>query len=337
MIKLYSIYDGWLLTEITPMVKQVQWSGSVSQPARKISFTMSYPLTDDNQPRVQIGPGTLISVIEDSANKEIFRGQVVDRTLNSSSQEETFTVLDYLRFFMKSTDSMNIKNTLPEDVAITCCSKFESMGITTGNIVKTGIPVNRVCPNKSYYNIMMECYTQASKQNTFQYIPIMRADKLNIIYKGSIVQKHTLQSLRNNPYNNNIIGMTYKDTLENMVNKVKIFDSEGNYIDSVYNADLINSYGLLQDTYQKENDKDPYTVAGNKLYGFNHEITIEAVGNSDCITGYAIEAKIWYLDVLQDTILYINEDTHTWNCGTGEYTMSLTVSLGNRMDLQGVD
>ena len=106
MIKLYSLYDGWLLTEITPLVKQVQWSGSITQPARKITFNMVYPITDDNQPRVQIGPGTLISIVDSDTHKEIFRGQVIDRTLDSTNQEETFTVVDYLRFFMISKDSM---------------------------------------------------------------------------------------------------------------------------------------------------------------------------------------------------------------------------------------
>lgn len=335
MIKLYSMYDGWLITEITPLVKQVQWSGSVTQPARKITFTMAYPLTDDNQPRVQIGAGTLISVVENK--KELFRGVVIDRSLNSTSQEESFTAIDYLRYFIESTDSMNIKSMFPEDVTKACCDKFAGMGITTGNIVTTGIAINRICSELSYYNIMMQCYTQVSKQNGLQYIPIMKADKLDVIYKGGSVADYTLQSLKSDPYKNNIISLTYKDTMERMINKVKIFDSNGNYYDYVEHTGLKDAYGLIQTTYQKEDDKDPYIVAKNKLYGFDYDISIEAVGNSDCITGYSVPTKVWYLDILSDCTLYINEDTHTWDCGTGKYTMSLTLSLSNRMDLQGVD
>jgi hypothetical protein len=334
---IYSLYDGWLMTEITPLVKQVQWSGSITQPARKISFNMAYPITDDNQPRVQIGPGTLISIVNSDTHKEIFRGQVIDRTLDSTNQEETFTVIDYLRFFMISKDSMNVKNELPENVASKVCGNFSDMGIQEGSMVSTGISINRICSELSYYNIIMQCYTQAAKQNGLRYIPIMDADKFNVILKGTNVSNYTLQSLKSDPYNNNLINMSYKDSLEKMINKIKIFDSNGNYIDSVESTGLKDSYGLFQDTYKKEDDKDCYTVANNMLYGFDHEISVEAVGNINCITGYAIPVKIWYLDVLSNTALYINEDTHTWDCGTGKYTMKLTLSFNNIMDFQGVD
>ena len=147
MIKIYSLYDGWNLTDITPVCKSIELSASVDQPARKCSFSMIYSLTDNNQPRVQIGPGTLISVIEDDYG-EIFRGEVVDRTLGSSSQEETFTCYDYMRFIMKSSTSMNIKNISPESVAAKAC---EEVNITPGDMISTGISINRICPDKTFY------------------------------------------------------------------------------------------------------------------------------------------------------------------------------------------
>ncbi|BCZ49438.1 hypothetical protein psyc5s11_55050 [Clostridium gelidum] len=333
MIRIYSLYDGWNLTDITPVCKSVELSASVDQPARKCSFSMIYSLSDNNQPRVQIGPGTLISIVEDGT-KELFRGQVIDRTLNSSGQEETFNCIDYMRFIMSSSTSMNIKNMTPEDVAVKACSE---VNVLAGNIVATGIPINRVCPNTSYYNIVMQCYTQVSKQNGKQYIPMMQSDKFNVIEKGQVLSDYVLQSSKTDTYNNTMLGMTYKDSIESMINKVQIFDSDGNYLDSVEYSGLKDSYGTLQTTYEKEDDKDAITVANNKLCGFSDEISIDAIGSSDCITGYALKGKIWYLDILSDCTLYINEDTHTWDCGTGKYTMKLTVSLTNKMDLQGGD
>lgn len=333
MIKIYSLYDGWLLTDITPVCKSLELSASVDQPARKCAFSMVYPLSDKNQPRVQIGPGTLIKVVDENYG-EIFRGEVVDRTLGSSSQEETFTCYDYMRFIMNSSTSMNVKNMPPENVVYKAC---EEANIKVGDVISTGIPINRVCPDKTYYNIIMECYTQVSKQNGKQYIPIMRADKFNIIEKGQVVSNYVLQSSDKNIYNNNMIDLSYKDTLESMVNRVKIFDSNGNYVDQVEVSEYIKNYGVFQTTYSVEDDKDPYTVAQNKLYGFNREIGIEAIGNYSCITGYAVKTKIGYLDILNDATLYITNDTHTWECGTGKYTMKLTLSSTNRMDLQEVD
>lgn len=333
MIKIYSLYDGWNLTDITPVCKSIELSASVDQPARKCSFSMIYSLTDNNQPRVQIGPGTLISVIEDDYG-EIFRGEVVDRTLRSSSQEETFTCYDYMRFIMKSSTSMNIKNISPESVAAKAC---EEVNITPGDMISTGISINRICPDKTFYNIIMECYSEASKQNSKQYIPIMKSDKLSIIEKGQVISDYVIQSSKTDIYNNNLIDMSYKDSLENMVNRVKIFDSQANYVDEVVNSELVKNYGVFQTSYQVEDDKEYYNVAKNKLYGFDEEIELEALGNYSCITGYAVKTKIWYLGLLNNATVYINADTHTWECGTGKYTMKLTVSLSNKMDLQEVD
>ena len=333
MIKIYSLYDGWNLTDITPVCKSIELSASVDQPARKCSFSMIYSLTDNNQPRVQIGPGTLISVIEDDYG-EIFRGEVVDRTLGSSSQEETFTCYDYMRFIMKSSTSMNIKNISPESVAAKAC---EEVNITPGDMISTGISINRICPDKTFYNIIMECYSEASKQNGKQYIPIMKSDKLNIIEKGQVISDYVIQSSKTDIYNNNLIDMSYKDSLENMVNRVKIFDSQANYVDEVVNSELVKNYGVFQTSYQVEDDKEYYNVAKNKLYGFDEEIELEALGNYSCITGYAVKTKIWYLGLLNNATVYINADTHTFECGTGKYTMKLTVSLSNKMDLQEVD
>ena len=333
MIKIYSLYDGWNLTDITPVCKSIELSASVDQPARKCSFSMIYSLTDNNQPRVQIGPGTLISVIEDDYG-EIFRGEVVDRTLGSSSQEETFTCYDYMRFIMKSSTSMNIKNISPESVAAKAC---EEVNITPGDMVSTGISINRICPDKTFYNIIMECYSEASKQNSKQYIPIMKSDKLSIIEKGQVISDYVIQSSKTDIYNNNLIDMNYKDSLENMVNRVKIFDSQANYVDEVVNSELVKNYGVFQTSYQVEDDKEYYNVAKNKLYGFDEEIELEALGNYSCITGYAVKTKIWYLGLLNNATVYINADTHNWECGTGKYTMKLTVSLSNKMDLQEVD
>lgn len=333
MIKIYSLYDGWNLTDITPVCKSIELSASVDQPARKCSFSMIYSLTDNNQPRVQIGPGTLISVIEDDYG-EIFRGEVVDRTLGSSSQEETFTCYDYMRFIMKSSTSMNIKNISPESVAVKAC---EEVNITPGDMISTGISINRICPDKTFYNIIMECYSEASKQNSKQYIPIMKSDKLSIIEKGQVISDYVIQSSKTDIYNNNLIDMSYKDSLENMVNRVKIFDSQANYVDEVVNSELVKNYGVFQTSYQVEDDKEYYNVAKNKLYGFDEEIELEALGNYSCITGYAVKTKIWYLGLLNNATVYINADTHNWECGTGKYTMKLTVSLSNKMDLQEVD
>src|SRR5665648_496857 len=67
----------------------------------------------------------------------------------------------------------------------------------------------------------------------------------------------------------------------------------------------------------------------------SEELTFPALGNWDCRTGYAVNTEIFYVSTLQNAVMFIDGDTHTWEPGTGKYTMSLNLSFGNKMDSKG--
>jgi len=71
------------------------------------------------------------------------------------------------------------------------------------------------------------------------------------------------------------------------------------------------------------------------LAGIQQDVTIPALGNWDCRTGYTINTEIFYISNLQNAVMYIDGDTHTWEPGTGKYTMSLNLSYKNQMDSKG--
>ena len=93
--------------------------------------------------------------------------------------------------------------------------------------------------------------------------------------------------------------------MENMVNKVKIYDDKNNYLSCVSNSAEVNDYGLIQDNYTKETDKDSHTVATGMLTGIEQDVTIPALGNWDCRTGYAVNTEIVYVSNLQKSVMFI--------------------------------
>lgn len=328
MIKLYSFYNG-VVRDITNAVKSISSTGDKAQVARKLDVTLAYPIWDRNQPRAQIRPGTKVWLLMDG--KEIFRGVAWDREINSDSEELTFPAYDYLIYLTKSKVTYNFVNITPEDATCQICSE---LGVETGDIASTGIKVNRLLAQKTGYEAIMEMYTQASETNGKKYIPVMDGAKLCIIEKGSVVARYALRSQLDDR-SNNVLSTSYRDTLDGMVNKVKIYDSENNYVGEVSNNSWINEFGLIQENYVKEPDKDSDLVARGMLADVQTDITISALGNWACRTGYAVGTEIFYVSTLQSAVMYIEGDTHTWEPEGGKYTMSLNLSFKNQMDTKG--
>ena len=327
MIKLYGLYNGTTY-DITNFIKSISNSGDKAQAARKLDITIAYPIWDRNQPRTQIGPGTKVWLLLDG--KEIFRGVVWNRDINSSSEDLPFVAYDYLIYLTKSKVTYNFVNITPEDATRKICSE---LGIETGDLAGTGIAVNRLIAQKTGYEAIMEMYTQASKTNGKKYIPVMDGTKLSVIEKGKVVADYTLRS-RLDGVGNNMVNTSYRDTMDGMINKVKIYDDKNNYISEVSNSS-IDEYGLIQDNYVQEKDKDSNVVANGMLTGIQQDVTIQSIGNWACRTGYAVNTEIFYVDILQGAVMFIEGDTHTWEVGAGKYTMSLNLSFDNKTDSKG--
>ena len=320
MIKLYSLYNG-TQADITHTVKSVSCTGDKSQAARKLDVALAYPIWDRSQPRTQVGPGTKIWATLDG--KEIFRGVAWDREIDSAAEELTFPVYDYLIYFTKSKVTYNFINITPEDATRKIC---EELGVEAGDIASTGIKVNRLIAQKTGYEAIKEMYAQAAKTNGKEYIPVMAGTKLCVIEQGKVIADYTLRS-QLDPKNNNILSSTYKDTMDGMINKVKIYDDKNRYVGEISTSGGAQAYGLLQENYVQEKDKDSHAVAKGMLTDIQRSVTIPALGNWNCRTGYAVNTEIFYISSLQNTVLLIEGDTHNWEPGTGKYTMSLNLSF----------
>jgi hypothetical protein len=324
MIRLFTLYDNKVTTDITPYCNSVQISGDVQQCARKLDVTITYPIFDKNHSRTQVGPGTLVWVLDDDGNK-IFEGMVFNREL-SSSQQVTFTAYDFLIYLLKSKASYNFQNINPQQIINTICSE---VGVTKGSIPEINISISRLFQSQSLYDIIMTVYTQISKQTGKKYIPMMRNKSLDIIEKGTVIPDFFIE------INKNLLSTSYSDTLDNMINKIKIYDDKGKFIDKVEIDTWQKKFGIFQETYTKEDDKNPYAVARNMLHGVDNQVSIEILGDLRCRTGYGVALKVPYVDVLNNRTWFIDADCHSWDMNSGKYTTQLTLHDENTMDRKG--
>lgn len=310
-----TIYD------ITPFVSTITWSGSVSQASRQLEVSVLYSPLDSNLKNIDIELGDRISLYTDDKIL-LIDAMVYTRERNSGQGTVSYSCYDDLNRLLKSNGTYPFKNTTPEKITTIVCN---DLNISVGTIATTKVPISKMLvDSENYYNIIMKAYTKAYHSNGKKYMPLMIGRKLNVLEKGEIVEGFYLQD------DYNITSSNYSESLDSMVNKVKVYDDKGQQIGEAKNEEWINLYGIFQDIYTKEDGVNELAKAKSMIKGISQEASIEALGNVQCISGYGVK--------IRDSItglwgkFWIDTDTHTWQ--NGVYMMSLDLTFKNLMDTQ---
>ena len=312
--------------DITDYIASVSWGGSRSEVARKLELTVINAPLDKNITPLTINLADAIYLFDDDKT-ELFRGFVTDREANSVTGTVTYTAYDLLFYTLKSMATYNFSGKTAEAITKSVC---DDVKLPVGKLATTGLSQKLIVQNTSIYDIIMQAYTQAYQQNGKLYHVVAKKGLLNVEEVGKAVCTIELTE------DSNITSSNYKETLSNMVNKVRIYDGEGNLVNVVQNESDVAKYGIFQQTYTKEEGKDPITTAKSMFNGVEKTFTLECINYNDAVTGAGA--------VVRDSatglkgLVWIDADTHTWSNGVA--TMSLTVTLQKMMNTresEGVD
>lgn len=317
MPKVY-LHQEDLYSDITDYISSITWSGSKTEGARKLQINLVNSKLDKSMPDLYIKNGSILKLFNDDGT-ELFKGFVFFNERGGQSSTVSVLAYDPLIYCLKNKGVYNFKKKTAEEIASILCADFS---IPKGHIVKTGIKQNLIANKKYLYDIIMQAYTGASKQNGKKYMPRIKSGKLDVIEIGSIMSTFMLSD------ESNIIDSGYSESIENMVNRVRIYDGKGKAIGMVENAEWIKQYGLLQDIYTKEKDKQAHTVAKTMLKDAQKTISVEALGHVECITGNGVQVKDSITGLTG--VFYIDSDTHVWK--NGHHIMKLNLNFKNIMD-----
>lgn len=309
------------VTPITKAITSVNWGGSTSQAARTVSISVINAPNDPNitKLKLSIAAGDIIAMYEDS--NLIFYGEVQTNEKVSETGTVTYNATDLLSHLLRSTVVYNFKNTTPENITKKVCEEFQ---IETDTIVETNATVKKmIIDGDCIYDMIMKAYTKGAKQTGKKYIVRIIGKKLTVKEKGTIVKNFVLSE------ESNITNVSYQETLENMVNVVKIYDDAGKQIGEVKNSDWVDKYGIYQQIYKKEKGINSTTAANNMLIGIEKKVTLEGIeGDLNCIAGNGVKA--YDTATKLNGLFWIDSDSHTWE--NGIHTMSLELNFKNIMD-----
>lgn len=218
--------EDFCTVDITEAVSSVRWSGSVAQAARTVEFTVPNAPDDAyiKSLAINIGTGDIIKLYE--YEEVIFLGAVQTAEKLSQNGTVTYSCMDFLCHFLKSTGVYNFEHTTAEAITQKVCADFE---IEIGELIATNVPIKKlIIDGSTIYDIIMQAYTKASRQTGKLYICRMNQNRLSVEEKGTQVQNFILAE------EYNITNITYKETIENMVNIVKIYDDAGKQIGEIF-------------------------------------------------------------------------------------------------------
>ncbi|WP_034438828.1 XkdQ/YqbQ family protein [Clostridium ihumii] len=328
MIRIFNSYK-MQAQELTQFCTSINICGSLSEIARKLEASMFYKIWDKHQINKQVGVGNLVwATLE---GKEIFRGIVIDRSINAN-EELNFTAFDLAYYLTKNKVTRNFKNTTVMSAVQDICKE---VGVRVDSLSNSNIKINRLIAQKTVYDAIMELYTQVSKQTGRRFYILMTGVGLNVPDIGAFKCDKVIKPCKDVfTADGNLLNLGFKDSMGNMINRIKVYDDKNNLIDTIQNVTMIKSYGVLQDNYVKEEDKNYKIVANNMIHDVDTEIECEVLGNYEYLTGREVTVQVPFISKLANRKMYVNADTHTWDVETGTFATQLTLSFSKDMDLK---
>ena len=319
-MKINLIKDTGVIYNITNAVSRIVWKGSASEAARIVDFDYINAPYDNTVNLPSISTGDYIS-LEDSKEGEIFFGQIFGIEKSSQTGTISFTAYDMMKHLLESTGQYNFKNLTAEAIVAQVCADIQ---VPIRHLHPTGVNISSmICDKMKMYDIVMAAYTKAHHITGDKYFAMIYKRGLGVYKTEWAVKGFTLSE------NSNIFSSSISESMDEIKNKILIFDDKGKQIGEVKDDESLKKFGVFQEIYSKEEGVDPTTGANNLLkIKPSQSIKISALGDINCLSCYFVEVK--------DTATglsgkyWISSDTHTFENGT--YKMELELKFDSLMD-----
>ena len=316
----------WKNNDITGYITSCTWSGSAKQAARSVVFNVAYSPNDKNTEVLNIQNGDKITFYPGYPDdkKKKFVGIVTTRERKSEAGELSYTAMDKMIHLLRSSGTYKFENKTPEKITKMVCNDLK---ISTGNIAKTKLNISKIFfRERPYYEIIMAVYTKVHRKNKKLYIAQMNADKLEVIEKGKIIPNFRIAQ------GESITDSSYSETIDNMVNRVYIYNSDNKKIGSISNADWVKKYGIFQNAISVESGTGK-KEAEAELQGIEKSASLTAIGDIRCVAGMGIVIKDSRTGL--NGKFWIENDSHEFS--NGMHMMNLQLAFKNIMDEQEED
>ncbi len=300
--------------EITELITSLTISGEYRSCSRRCSFGIVHGAADPRMQFITVSLGDIIKVID--KDKVMFYGPVWTKQKATEENVIDFTCQDYGIYLKKNKASYSFTGMTAEAITQKVCGDF---GIEIGSLAVTGVPLNRIFHGASLYDIIMTAYSLADEK---KYYLIFEGNLLYVLEKG----KKECTALESGA---NLLSSTVSESLEGMVNRVRVYNKEDSLIKEFTEDADSKLYGFMTEVIRISDGKEDYQKKVKKtLQSVDRKITVTNFGSSEYITGKKV--CVQELQTGLTGIFYIDGDEHNWK--NGIYTNKLVLNFENMMD-----
>lgn len=304
--------------DISDLVSKVTIQGDYTQGARRLDCSYMASSLDSNIPIAQIQEFNFMYFYQD--NKLVFMGTIYEISKDSSNNLITFYAYDEGVRTLKTKATYNFVDKTVTEIVNMIVKEFN---IPCESFIKSDIKITKIFLSQTLYDIFMSIYTIVSQSTGKKYMLEWTVEgKMRIVEKGII----TLDVAFEEGYN--LMSSSYTVNLDNIINRIAIYDEAYNYIKDVRDEESIKLYGIFQDAIKQTNNADATEEAKSKLKGVEKKCTLSGFGDYTCITGRGVKVKDTYTGLVG--LFYIDADTHTWE--NGIYSIDLELNFKNIMN-----
>lgn len=251
----------------------------------------------------------------DDSGKRLLLGTVTERTRQDDEKTITLTAEDRGFYLKQNKASLSFVKKTPKAVVQKIASDY---GIPLGKVANPSYQLTRNFYGINLYNIIATAYTLAADGKRFFYPHFDGDGKLCVTELAESGDKtlYWYQSAQ------------YKESIKNMVNVVRVYDSDNKLVATYKDAEDLKKYGQLSDYLRKTDDMDVTKEAKKRLSGLEQSIRItKAMGNTGYVTGEPIVVKSPLKEAYG--LFWITSDRHRWDASG--YTVDLELSFERMM------
>lgn len=299
---------------IGDFITKITWSGDESQAARKIEFSIAYNPKDGGFTNLNLNVGGRVDLTVDTF--PIFSGRIFYRKRSTDTFTFDFTAYDDAIYLVKSKIYKLFDKVSVTDAIKQICNEISIK--TADDILNIKTVVTFVADGMTCTEAFEKLLSLAKADLKKKYAVVFINGAINIVERGTLIENYIASN------DTNVEKTDHSESIEDMVNRVKLVDEKGNVQAVIGNDNDVKQYGVLQDIYKlqpaRDGQPDNMTQAKALLKSVATESSLTSnYGNVQCITGYSMQVQEEQLK----GNFYIKADSHTFE--NNNHTMQLTL------------
>lgn len=301
------IITNGLQTDISNYIESMTWSGDKNQMARKLAFSYLYMDENTGIQKVEVGLGTRILLYDEAVL--LFDGICIERERKETEIKMSVSAADYA-WYLKSKVFGTFQGT-PQQIST---AVLQANGIPVGTMLQTAGSTEVISTgDKTIYDVISTAYEAVGLE---AYLYMQSLQVCTGMFGEAVCGTVTGDDF--------VIDASYKESIENLVDRVAIVDQESKLIEAIEEKQDIRRFGVVQEVYKHSDTKKNALEEAKKLFrSIENSGSITVKGDTRFVTGTSIIVEKVHAAI--QGRFQITSDNH--RIQNGSHTVSLTLQF----------